>query len=166
MAGGQPKKPRKAAKKPVKMATPKVRAVSGHISNARFERALRDAQGVYAYAAQILGCSRQNVEQRTKRSEKFLAVIRDFDETVTDAAVVNVRKAIVTDKDLQTSRWWLAYKGAARGFRSAGSLGSFEAIQTITAPTDGKPIESKVTIRFINPDGETDDIGGGPQAGA
>lgn len=101
------------------------------ISNARLEEALRKNAGVKAAAAQALGTTRQNVQQRVDRSAHLQAVLREIDEGLLDLAEGAVIKSI-NKGDSRTARWLLEMKGKSRGYinkvETSFDEGTIEAI--------------------------------------
>lgn len=85
-------------------------------SEAECIAALRATAGKVAQAAQKLGITRQSLHIRIERSPAIRAAIKEMDETLLDAAEGNVAKAIVSDGDVMTSRWYLQQKGKERGY--------------------------------------------------
>ena len=78
--------------------------------------ALKNRGGILAAAAEELGVTRQNVEQRVSRSAELQAARREIEQTVIDAAEGGLYELIVKKKDGPTIRWYLERKGKSRGY--------------------------------------------------
>lgn len=85
------------------------------VSNAQIKAALKKNAGVFSFAADELGVTRQAVSQRVARSPELQAWVRDIEERLLDVAEGGVAKKLIAG-DGSTQRWYLELKGKARGY--------------------------------------------------
>jgi hypothetical protein len=90
-------------------------------SRAELIRALRQAEGIQADAARLLGVERSTVCRRVQRDPGLRDLIEEIVEETLDAAESAIRKAI-REGDLATSRWFLDRKAKLRGYGASMSV--------------------------------------------
>jgi hypothetical protein len=85
-----------------------------HTSNAQFEAALRQSNGILSRAAEILKIKRQSVWGRAQkpRWQKLIAEIEDHILDVGDSKIL----AAMNAADMTTVRWYMDRKGRKRGY--------------------------------------------------
>jgi DNA repair ATPase RecN len=74
--------------------------------------------GITAHAAADLGINRSSLHRRLLRNKKLAEVVHEATEMLKDGAEGLVAKAIMTDKDVVTARWFLDRRAKERGYGS------------------------------------------------
>lgn len=86
-----------------------------HISKKHVAEALKKAGGFESMAAQILGCSQQNISGWVKRHPDLRAVIEATTELKLDRAEFKLSK-LIEDENLGAICFYLKCKGKKRGY--------------------------------------------------
>lgn len=89
------------------------------ISQAVLEKALRQAGGIPAGAAQILDCARSTVTRRIAKSPDLQQLIEELQDELIDVAEYGVAKAVRNEKNkdhFKACRFVLETKGKSRGW--------------------------------------------------
>lgn len=87
------------------------------------KRALKRNAGVLSLAAKDLGCTRENVRARIKRSAELQAYLQEIDEEIGDVAVAHIVNAI-KNGDMKTIRWYATLRLKHRGFATKIDIGA------------------------------------------
>jgi hypothetical protein len=132
------------------------------ISKGDLKAALKSAGGIYAVAAEKLGCTRQNVSARIAADKELQEWIVDIEQTITDQAQANVVLALQerqpngrpTKEALKQSNWWLDRLGKDRGFSTRSQLSNPDGSPVQFAA----PTQVTINIEFVTPAAQMEDV--------
>jgi len=107
-----------AKKKPVKKTTTASRQKPGvkpKYTVKQIAEAIRKTNGLLTYTARELGCHYHTVRNYINKHAELQQEYEDIQELVLDLAENNIRQDIKAGS-VETAKWYMRYKGRARGF--------------------------------------------------
>lgn len=90
--------------------------VAKKVTDAQIITALKNNAGIVAYAARDLNIARSSLRDRLKNHPHLAELAAEEVEITLDACDALFVKAIRTDKDLETAKWYAIQKGKHRGY--------------------------------------------------
>lgn len=114
------------------------------------EQALRMTAGIMSAAAEMLGCSRQNVCNRVAESERLRKVLADVKERTIDLAESKLVTALKKG-EMRAVQFYLKTQGKSRGYverqESTGPNGGPLQVSTVDAPPAANTIDEWMGVK-------------------